>query len=131
MKNFLKPTNPQGRWFQHAQLPALRITYNPHFLLLKPCIFLYWIWWPTKAHNKLKLNTNHKTIHNKYHSHIFRYRSDIFTESTNTKKHKCKSCWTCDTLCSWTPWRWHSGAETCTGDSYHELFCDVYCIVTY
>jgi len=37
-------------------------------------------------------------------------------------------CWTCNNLCSETPWRWHSSAETCRGDIYNKL-CFMMCIL--
>jgi len=49
--------------------------------------------------------------------YMFRHRSAIFRESTNTKDHKSKSLlpkaefWTCHPSCSKTPWRRHSGTK--------------------
>ena len=51
---------------------------------------------------------------------MFRHRSGIFSESS----------WSCDALCLQTPWRWHSGAETCSDVTYHELRFMI-CILLY
>ena len=60
---------------------------------------------------------------------MFWHQSANFREPKNTKDHKSKmKCHIWDPLWSQTPCRWISGAETCRGDTYHEL-CFMNCIL--